>query len=112
MITKDDLREAIAECQGVRNPTANTAIKLAAFLTIQRELYGEEPPAVTYSFAEPPDKDQYSGVESVGNYGSSDFLMAIQGKDPGTVWRVMDELMDTLKMVNERVYNSTMRKIR
>lgn len=112
MITEKDLQEAIAECRGVRNPNANTAIKLAAFLTIQRELFGEERPAATYSFAEPPDKDQYSGAESVGNYGSSDFLQAIQGKDPGAVWKIMDELMDTLKMVNERLYNSIIRKIR
>ena len=57
MITEQDLREAIAECQGQRNPNANTCIKLAAFLTIQRELYGKEQedepnvmPARAYSY--------------------------------------------------------------
>ena len=85
---------------------------LAAFYTIQDHLYPGTERAPSYSFAEPPDKVQYSGAESVGSYGDSDFLRAIQGKDPGAVWRVMDELMDTLKMVNERVYFSTMRKIR
>ena len=110
MITKEDLQEAIAECQGVRNPNANTAIKLAAFLIIRRELYGEDPPS--YSFAAEPPETVYSGTESVGEYGESDFLQAIQGKDPVAVWKIMDELMDTLKMVNERLYNSIMRKIR
>lgn len=112
MITERALQEAIAECQGERNPDRNTCMMLAAFYTIQDHLYpGRELPQ--YSFAEPPDKPiQYSGAESVGNYGSSDFLQAIQGKDPGEVWRIMDELMDTLKMVNERLYNSIMRKIR
>lgn len=105
MITERDLQEAIAECQSVHNPNANTAIKLAAFLTIQRELYGEP----TYSHA--PDKPiQYSGA--VGSYGDSDFLQAIQDKDPADVWPVMDELMDTLRMINERVYNAVMRKLR
>ena len=42
MITEKDLQEAIAECQGQRNPNANTCIKLAAFYTIRRELFGEE----------------------------------------------------------------------
>ena len=34
MITEKDLLEAIAECQGERNPNANTCIKLAAYYTI------------------------------------------------------------------------------
>lgn len=117
MITEQDLQEAIAECQGVRNPNANTAIKLAAFLTIQRELFGEDASAQktqalpAYSYASEP---FYSTAEpaTVGDHGSSDFLQAVRGKDPGAMWGVMDELMDTLKMVNERVYNSVMRKIR
>ena len=46
MITEKDLQEAIAECIGQRNPNANTAIKLAAFYTIKRELYGEDKDAV------------------------------------------------------------------
>lgn len=118
MITKEDLQEAIAKCQGERNPNANTAIKLAAFLTIQRELFPQDQfsdigKIPSYAYAEPPDKMmQYSGAESVGEYGSSDFLQAVKGKDPADMWKAMDELMDTLKMVNERVYNSVMRKIR
>ncbi len=113
MITEQALQEAIAECQGERNPDRNTCMMLAAFYTIQDHLYpGEAPIESRYSQAAPPDNVQYSGAESVGNYGSSDFLQTIQGKDPEAVWKVMDELMDTLKMVNERLYNSIMRKIR
>ena len=41
MITEKDLQEAIAEGQGQRNPNANTCIKLAAFLTIRKEMFGE-----------------------------------------------------------------------
>ena len=41
MITERDLQEAIAECNGERNPNANTCIKLAAFLTIQKEMFGK-----------------------------------------------------------------------
>ena len=120
MITEQDLQEAIAECQGVRNPNANTAIKLAAFLTIKRELFGESEHVSDsyklpdYSYAsEPPEPYQrYSGAELVGDYGDSDFLQAVKGQDPAAMWAVMDELMDTLKMVNERVYNGVMRRIR
>lgn len=120
MITEQDLQEAIAECQGVRNPNATTAIKLAAFLTIKREMFGESEPLQNvqqlpaYSYAsEPPEPyQQYSGANTVGDYGDSDFLQAVKGKDPAAMWAVMDELMDVLKMVNERVYNGVMRRIR
>lgn len=120
MITEKDLQEAIAECQGVRNPNANTAIKLAAFLTIQREMFGEKPdagipasvPAYSYAPESPETYQRYSGAETVGDYGNSDFLQAVKGKDPAAMWAVMDELMETLKMVNERVYNGVMRRIR
>lgn len=41
----------------------------------------------------------------------SDFLRAVARVDPARAWEVMDELMDSLKVVNERVYNSVMRKL-
>lgn len=61
----------------------------------------EERPYAAYSTAPAPLED----------YGDSDFLRAISGKDPAEAWAVMDELMDTLRVVNERVYNSVMQKI-
>ena len=56
MITEQDLREAIAECQGQRNPNANTCIKLAAYYTILQNMTEKKPdpdPAPMYSFAGP-----------------------------------------------------------
>ena len=109
MITERDLQEAIAECQGTRNPNASTAIKLAAFLTIQREMFGTTP---TYSFPSEPPKNDINDSGEVGDYGTSDFLQTVRGKDSAQAWAVMDELMDTLKIVNERVYNGVMRKLK
>ena len=109
MITEQALREAIAECQGEKNPNRDTCMMLAAFYIIQDRLY---PQREQYSFAAPPDNIQSSGAEAIGSYGSSEFLQAIQGKSPEDVWPIMDELMDTLKIINERVYASIMRKIK
>ena len=109
MITEKDLQEAIAECQGQRNPNANTAIKLAAFLTIQREMFGQ--PETGYSYADSPETLQMPRGDMIGSYGESDFLKAVSGKNPADVWAVMDELMDTLASVNHRVYDGVMRKI-
>lgn len=60
---------------------------------------------VLYSRAAAP------AVQEVGHYGNSDFLLSVEGKDPEKIWRIIDELMDTLHVVNERVYHSVMRKI-
>ena len=109
MITKQDLLEAIAECQGTRNPNANTAIKLAAFYTILDHLEEKQgdPPKYTfsgYSYSEPPDT-------AVQYNGESEFAKTINGKQQADVWAVMDELMSTIKVLNERLYNGVMRKL-
>lgn len=44
--------------------------------------------------------------------GDSEFLQAVDGKESTSAWSVMDDLMDTLKTVNPRVYESVLRKIR
>lgn len=48
---------------------------------------------------------------SVETYSDSDFLRAVADVPPDKAWEIMDELMDCLKIVNERVYNSVMRKL-
>lgn len=96
MITQQDLKEAIAECQGQRDPNANTCIKLAAFLTIQRELYGESGEVSPRSFSYSP-----------GVYESNtEFGQIIASKRPEEVWPVIDELMTTLEAVYPKLYDS------
>lgn len=113
MITEQDLKEAIAECQGQRNPNASTCLKLAAFLTIQKELYGDKKesplPEVrsvpSYSFAPAEDAQ-------IGNFGDSDFLKAIEGCSQDSVWKIMDELMSSMAVIQPRIYDQVMRRIR
>lgn len=102
MITERDLKEAIAECQGQRNPNANTCIKLAAFLTIQRELYGEPSEVPPRSFAYSP---------GIGYNSDTDFGQAIKGKSYDEIMPVVDELMTTLEAVYPRLYYSTMQRL-
>lgn len=104
MITEKDLQEAIAECQGQRNPNANTAIKLAAFLTIQRELFGKDE-SPTYSYAAPP-------IEEPTQYESDTrFGAVIRDMPVPDVLAIMDELMTTLAVINPRLYNGVMREL-
>lgn len=79
--------------------------KLAALYIIQNQQKPKAtiaPAPVAYAFAPAPE-----AVE----YGDSDFLQAVSGKDQAKAWAVMDELMDTLQIVNAKVYNGVMRKI-
>lgn len=110
MITEKDLQEAIAECQGVRNPNANTAIKLAAFLTIQREMFGnsENVNLPQYSYAAPPVEPAERTIEY---YSDSEFSKAIDGKDMRDVWPVIDELMTTVQQLYPRLYAGVMREL-
>ena len=111
MITEQDLLEAIAECQGERNPNANTCIKLAAYYTIKKELYGDGQPSMeipVYSRAAPPE-DQ---PEQLVSYDSgSDFSKVIDGMTARNAWSVMDELMDILQATNLRLYTGVIQKL-
>ena len=111
MITEKDLQEAIAECQGQRNPTTNTCIKLAAFLTIQKEMFGnsEQPETVqpfkTYSYSA-------DNKEKIVDYSiDTEFGKLIDGKIAADAWGVMQELMDTLQITNPKLYSFALRKL-
>ena len=110
MIDKRDLEENIAELEGARDHSPQMCQRLANLYTIRRELFGEPEQATGYSFASTP--APVSEPEPLDDYGDSDFLIAIRGKVPADAWHVVDDLMDTLKAVNPRVYDSVMRKIR
>jgi len=107
VITERDLDTAIAECQGKRNPDASTCIKLAAFYTIKRELYGEEKQAVqtAYSYAPAPDRNMIQ-MDS-----DSEFARAIDGRDQQEILPVLEELMNTLQIIQPRLYNAVMDKL-
>ena len=106
MITEQELHEAIAECQGQRNPNANTCIKLASFYTIldhmaEKSSYSEMP---NYSFA--------NDTENTVKYQSgTEFADAIYGRDVDEIMGIMDELMSTLSVVNPPLYRSVMRRV-
>ena len=108
MITEQDLREAIAECQGVRNPNANTCIKLAAYYTIKEHLFPEKsqmPPV--YSYAPAPDDTNLT----INYNGQSEFLELINGRKVENVLPLLDELMTTLQAVHPKLYDSVIRKL-
>lgn len=108
MITRDDLEAAIAECQGERNPNANTCIKLAAFYTILNNLEPQERQE-TYSNTVAPIA---VGEDRVAYRSGSDFARAVNGKKASKAWEIMDELLDAVKILNYRTYAAVMDELK
>ena len=100
MIKEQDLLEAIAECQGEKNPNANTCIKLAAYYTILNNISEK-----AYSHASGP-------TERVILNSGSEFSEAVEGKSYDKVLMVIDELMDVLQALMPKLYYATLDKLR
>ena len=109
MIYEKDLDESIARYQGEVNPSIETCRKLAACLIVKRELFGEseqlEPDA--YSRAAAP----VDTAETIHFDSGTDFSQAIDGREPGDIWPIMDELMSTIQVLMPRLYDGVMRKL-
>ena len=87
--------------------------KLATLYTIKNQMNRaetkqQEPrePRQAYSLAAAPESAY------TGRYGDSEFLREIEGRDQESVFAIIDDLIDTLRVTNPRVYNGVLRKIR
>lgn len=115
MITEQDLIEAITECQGTRNPDSKLCIKLAAYYTIYENMFGRKATegkdtgyAGEYSYdAEPTPEPIYSPEYE----SESEFGQLVKEKDLAEVLTVVDELMETLRIMQPRLYDAFIRKI-
>lgn len=106
MITEQDLQEAIAECQGMRNPTVSTCIKLAALYTVKNELYGKNEQLQAYTM---PSYSYSPGMEYESN---SEFWERAKSMPANELFALLDELMDTLSITNPRLYNAFMMRLK
>lgn len=117
MITEQDLQEAIAECEGQKNPNASTCIKLAAFYTIKEHMYGSgsvmpsvEPyKEIGYSYG----SDSWNRSEGlVEAHSGTEFSEVVNGMPQDYFLDIMDELISTLQIVQPRLYESVIRKLK
>lgn len=94
LITRQDLLDAIAKCQGQKNPNASTCIKLAAYYTILDHTPEEK---FDYSYANEP---------------LSEFKNVVNRKSNESVMSIMDDLMEELQKVNPKLYYATMERLK
>ncbi len=110
MLDELEIRKEIARLEYEESSYPNYA-KLADLYAIRAEMQK------TGQNTEPRYERRYSAasapesVAQVGNYGSSDFLTAIRTKRPADAWNVMNELMDSLQVMQPRTYAAVMRKL-
>lgn len=96
MINKENLQEAITTCFEEKNPNAYTCIKLAAYCIILDRI---------------SKKDQADVMFSESGSGS-EFTKAFISCDSEQALSILDEMMDTLQIVNPRIYENTIRRLR
>lgn len=89
MFSREEIERAIRETEANAD-TYEDCAKLATFYEIQDHLYSRDMPNAIS--------------------GDSDFLQTVNGKGE-QVWGVLDELMETLKLINPHLYSGVMRKI-
>ena len=102
MIREQDLRDAIAECQGERNPDAKTCIKLAAYYTILDNITPKALPAVSYDV--PPEN-------TISLQSGSDFSQLVNGRKVEDAMPIIDELVQTVEVIAPAVYQAFLRKL-
>ena len=112
MITEKEIEQAIEEC--MREPvTGNKRAVLADLIIIQDYLFGEpmqaqKVPQPTQSYSAPPMEQVETYIETTGD---SEFLKAVGGRKADKVWKLMDELVEAVKILHPRMYTTFIDKV-
>lgn len=101
MISEKELLEAIDECKNNVN-SFQWCEKLAALYTVYDHLYGHSAEAGS-THTEPE--------VTIEVDGDNEFIKAVNGKKAEDIWNIMSELMESVKLIQPRLYNAVMRKI-
>ncbi|MDE7398989.1 MAG: hypothetical protein K2N06_05610 [Oscillospiraceae bacterium] len=101
MFTERELCDAIAECENAPSSLQNCQ-KLAVFYSLYDRLFAEKP--------EIEQKTAKSEVLPISS-SNSEFLQAIAGRNWDSLLIILDELMDTVKILQPRLYAAVMQKL-
>lgn len=114
MITEFDLKEAIAEIQGRKNPTSTDCQKLAAYYTILDHLADSADGEImgasampSYSRTEPPQTDNLVGY----NFTCQALKDGLNGRTSEKAYMILDELMNAVRVTNPELYRFAVRKL-
>lgn len=115
MIEEHALDAAIAACKGEEDPNAWTAMRLAAFLYLKKEMFGtpEQLPAEPRGFAFAAAPQPQPPADEIIQYSSqTEFGEAIDGKPAADIWPIIDEIMSVVQVMHPQIYKTYMSKIK
>ena len=101
MLSKNELIDAIERLED-KTETFQDCQKLATFYLLYDHLY---------SVRSPGQMEKVTKLSVIGNYGESEFLGVVSGMDADKVFPVLDELMDTIKVLQPRLYDATLTRL-
>lgn len=114
MITEKEVEQAIEQC--MQEPvTGNKRAVLADLIIIQDYLFGE--PTREREVPQPMPMQSYSAppMEQVETYvetnGDSEFLKAVNDKKADRAWRLMNELVEAVRILHPNMYTSFIDKV-
>lgn len=102
MFSKNEILDAIDDLEEAP-ATYQNAEKLATFYSLYDHLFVTK---------EPMNRIESIREVIIGKYGDSEFMRVIEGKKAEAVWLVMDELLQTIQMLQPRLYNATIEKLK
>lgn len=102
MFSKAELLDAIDELEAAP-ATYQNAEKLATFYMLYDHLYIDK---------QPVNKFEKTREVTIDRYGDSDFLQAIEGQDAARIWPIINELMQTIRMLQPKLYQATIEKLK
>ena len=109
MYTVSELQEAIDDLNNKGAHTIQNVSKLASIYTVLDHITIDSGYSTEYKATNTVANTSNSNV--IGNYGDTEFLRAIKGKNPEAVWALIDELMYTLYIVDDALYNSVIDRL-
>jgi flagellar motor component MotA len=102
MFSKSELLDAIEELE-MSPATYQNAEKLATFYALYDHLYVRK---------EPMERIESINEVVVDDYGDSEFLQSVMGRKADQIWMVMDELMETVKVLQPKLYQATIDRLK
>lgn len=102
MFSQSELMDAIESLEN-SPATYQNAEKLATFYLLYDHLYVKE---------EPVNRIESVREVKIDKYGDSEFLQAISGRKAEDIWAIMDEVMESILILQPRLYRATIEKLK
>ncbi len=104
MITEKELNEGILQCTA-GEPTPQKMIRLAAYYSIRDRLFGGE------TRSDIPQDYSTENKKIEKHYTCENYLISAYQKNAEKAAAIMDEVMQAVKMLQPKMYESTMKKL-